>query len=282
MPDARRREVREEARVLPVGDVGQDQVRHVGEDRLDRLGRLRRRRREQRPKRSRLHGWEHGVALDAREVVGEQVHSAVGARAELLDGHVREPRGLCGRSRPRVNGCRARRGSAVAGSDRLQVDRADLAGPAALRAHDGRRNGPEGELLDHGGLAGVEAGAGDPDAVADREIGPADGGAGVDRDGVRRVVGGFGPRRALRLGAGGVRRPCACGPALGLPRRIRHRSSLAELPEARSGAVYEAESSRRRMRRAAACAGWLGWARTLGGACPGDRLSPSPRSVLRS
>ncbi len=83
-----RREVGEEARVLPVGGVRLDQAPVVGEDRVDRLGALGRGRREERPERSRLDRREDVPRLDGLEVVGHHVDHGVRRRAELRGRHV--------------------------------------------------------------------------------------------------------------------------------------------------------------------------------------------------
>src|SRR5262249_50380409 len=84
---------------------------------------------------------------------------------------------------------RGRRGRTRHG---LQIDRAHLPRPPGLRPDHCGRDDAVRELVDGRDLAGVEPGAGDPDAIADLETGPA---------GSRREV----DRRYRRPGAGDLR-----------------------------------------------------------------------------
>ena len=91
-----RREVGEEARVLPVRDPRQHDRGEVGEDRLHRLAALGRRERELRGDLSGLDLGAHGIALDLGQVVGHPVDERVGVAAELRgvhDGQLTRPVG---------------------------------------------------------------------------------------------------------------------------------------------------------------------------------------------
>ena len=93
----RRREVGQEPRVLPVRGVRLDEAVVVGEDRVDRFGLVGRVRPGSRgPTDPGSIGRQHGVLLDAGEVVGHQVDDVVGRRTERLRVHVVEAVDLLG------------------------------------------------------------------------------------------------------------------------------------------------------------------------------------------
>src|SRR5215217_1965105 len=91
----------------------------------------------------------------------------------------------CGRASYRY-----RRGTAGAGeesgvgSNRLEVDRADVPRLTRLVAHDRRRYHPGGHPLDRHELAGISAVAANPGAISDGDV-PALAGGQVDRDEIR-------------------------------------------------------------------------------------------------
>ena len=82
-----RREVGEEARVLPVGDPRQHHRREVGEDLVHRLAALGRREPEPRGDLAGLDLGTHRIALDPGQVVGHPVDERVGVAAEVLGVH---------------------------------------------------------------------------------------------------------------------------------------------------------------------------------------------------
>jgi hypothetical protein len=75
--------------MLPVRDVGLDQSGEVVEDALERLGRRGRGSGERRPHRAGLDLREHGIALEAVEIVGDAIGHAMRARTKLRRRHVR-------------------------------------------------------------------------------------------------------------------------------------------------------------------------------------------------
>ena len=84
-----RREVREEARVLPVREAGDEVLVQVRQHGLERLRLLRQRRRQRRRHVARLHLGEHGQVVDGLPVVRDPVHDPVSLLAELVRRQVR-------------------------------------------------------------------------------------------------------------------------------------------------------------------------------------------------
>ena len=89
-PGRRAAEIRQESRVLPVGDVRFEQAPVVGQNLPNRLRRLGRRLREERPERARLDLREDRSVRDALEIVGHDVDRQVSGRSEGLRIHVVE------------------------------------------------------------------------------------------------------------------------------------------------------------------------------------------------
>ena len=83
-----RREVREEARMLPVRDAGQDQAAQVGQHLLVRLALLGRMRGQRRPHLTGPHLRPHRMRFDRAQVVGDPVDHLLAIVTELLWRHV--------------------------------------------------------------------------------------------------------------------------------------------------------------------------------------------------
>ena len=88
-----RREVREEARVLPLGEAGHDDTFDVGHHLLERLGRGRRVFGELRSHVSGGDGRADRTLLDRADVVGDPVDQVVAVGAELIGCHTEERTG---------------------------------------------------------------------------------------------------------------------------------------------------------------------------------------------
>src|SRR6185436_9275678 len=100
--------------------------------------------------------------------------------------------------------------------DRLQVDRAHLARAAGLGPDDGRRDGAGRQLVDRRDLAGIQAGARDPDAIADLEPRTSRPGRQVDRRNRRALIGRISrATRASRLARSRGARCCVTGRRVG-------------------------------------------------------------------
>src|SRR3954464_1092524 len=88
---ARNREVREEARMVPVRDARQDDAFEVREDRVEADAVFGRMRRQIVSDLSRAHAREYGKALGVLEVVGDPVRERVGLAAEIVHRIPRAP-----------------------------------------------------------------------------------------------------------------------------------------------------------------------------------------------
>ena len=76
-------EVAKEARVIPVGEGGNEHALEVGEDGLERLAVLRRVTGQCGHDVARRHAWEHRVALGVGKVVGDPLDQRVAVPTEL-------------------------------------------------------------------------------------------------------------------------------------------------------------------------------------------------------
>ena len=83
------REVGEKARVVPVGDAGDDQVAEVGEDGIHGLALFRACGRQAVDERAGLDVGQNGKIANVAKVVGDPIYNLVAGGAEFVGGHFR-------------------------------------------------------------------------------------------------------------------------------------------------------------------------------------------------